>query len=590
MYVGALRWMLCVGLLARVNASINPPSYRLALEFEPASQSCAVVASGPSQLHKGLLDEAVVLVKRPLIVDRHGHGHSTSTSQYVEIFGRDHRAALTKAVELCGAPLVESEIGLAVTDAIDDGLVDAFEIFEIVNSGPPENRIDIVIMGDGYIASEKMKFLDDAKRLAHDLFVGDTFKSVLPLLNVWAVYAASNESGIGVGGKPKNTTFGLYRDGTELRGIYCSKMHVARRACKAIGPFACDYPTLIANDDFYGGLGGEFTISTRSKTSGTIVLRHELGHNLVEVGEEYDGGEVYEGVNSALNITRIPWAHWLHPGEVKEQKSEQALHDYAWHDLTTGAYRKVFHSDSSFGRWFIRASASGVPDKQSLQVLLDGRELDWVETGNDDRCFLEWVQLDETKPLGQGFHVIEFKSTPKENGRPQQLCHIEVLQYGNEPDFTWEPDYIGAFPTFDSRGQKTIRPTNEGCLMRNMSRPTLCKPCVEGLWRSLMSRVDLIESVKIMTSKDEVSVSLRTMHFGKFREDRNRIVGEELKVSWYRDNVRLPQFDDEFSVSGTSEHMWGNWAIEVELLTPEVRSDPNGYLKSETYFSIGRGQ
>jgi len=40
------------------------------------------------------------------------------------------------------------------------------------------------------------------------------------LFNVWAIYVESEESGIGTYGKPKNTAFGLYRDGTELRGIY----------------------------------------------------------------------------------------------------------------------------------------------------------------------------------------------------------------------------------------------------------------------------------------------------------------------------------------------------------------------------------
>ena len=41
--------------------------------------------------------------------------------------------------------------------------------------------------------------------------------------NIWSICLPSAESGIGVGGRAKDTAFGLYRDGTELRGIYCSK-------------------------------------------------------------------------------------------------------------------------------------------------------------------------------------------------------------------------------------------------------------------------------------------------------------------------------------------------------------------------------
>jgi hypothetical protein len=73
-------------------------------------------------------------------------------------------------------------------------------------------------------------------------------------VNLWAVFVPSVDSGIGVGGRPKNTPFGLYRDGTELRGIYCSKPRAARAACRLTGAKACDFPSLIANDDYYGGL------------------------------------------------------------------------------------------------------------------------------------------------------------------------------------------------------------------------------------------------------------------------------------------------------------------------------------------------
>src|SRR5947207_9952331 len=59
-----------------------------------------------------------------------------------------------------------------------------------------------------------------------------------------------------------------------------------------------------------GGLGGEFVISTSSITSGNMVIRHELGHNLIPVGEEYDGGWVYRGVNSAHSL-HDPWPNWL---------------------------------------------------------------------------------------------------------------------------------------------------------------------------------------------------------------------------------------------------------------------------------------
>ncbi|KAJ3343245.1 hypothetical protein HDU93_009229 [Gonapodya sp. JEL0774] len=212
-------------------------------------------------------------------------------------------------------------------DIIDDDAIlkkkpdddDDDEVIPIIKSGPPSNRIDVVFIGDGYTITERQRFIEDMHRLVADMFAGETFRSVLPFFNLWAVFRPSKESGIGTGGTPKNTAFGLYRDGTELRGIYW-------------------------NDDFYGGLGGEFVISTRSPTSGTIVLRHEMGHNFVQVGEEYDGGYVYEGVNAARSLASIGWAHWLTNGAagIVEQRSQLKIQDYSWYNLANGPYRLHF--------------------------------------------------------------------------------------------------------------------------------------------------------------------------------------------------------------------------------------------------------
>lgn len=185
--------------------------------------------------------------------------------------------------------------------------------------------------------SEKERFFKDIERLVDNMWSGTTFASVLPLFNIWAIFTPSVESGIGVGGVPKDTMFGLYRDGTELRGIYPSKEDMLRQICKLTGRFACDFPSVIANDDFYGGLGGEFVISTRfaksliirSKTSGVIVLRHEMGHNFIHVGEEYDGGDVYSGVNSASQISGLSWSHWLSdPKRIKEEREKLKVQEY----------------------------------------------------------------------------------------------------------------------------------------------------------------------------------------------------------------------------------------------------------------------
>lgn len=111
-----------------------------------------------------------------------------------------------------------------------------------------------------------------------------TFSTVRPLMNFWAAFSPSNEvRGVfcylcakwlnivwyleryrsrgkaeGVRETKKehiffelrpyllatSTVYGLYRDGTELRGVYWSKMDVAMAACTSLGD-TCDYPILL---------------------------------------------------------------------------------------------------------------------------------------------------------------------------------------------------------------------------------------------------------------------------------------------------------------------------------------------------------
>lgn len=82
------------------------------------------------------------------------------------------------------------------------------------------------------------------------MFIGETFESFLPLFNVYALFRPSRESGIGTQGKWKDTSFRLYRDGTELRGIYCADPRAAKQACHAVGKYTCDFPSLIGNDPY----------------------------------------------------------------------------------------------------------------------------------------------------------------------------------------------------------------------------------------------------------------------------------------------------------------------------------------------------
>ena len=540
----------------------------------------------PTQTLRGVEENEISTFSFPAIT---AENEPDSLDLIYEIIGKKHARVMDKVFELCGQRSVETEDEANSNGFFNggdgnfvDSLDGADEVIEIVKTGDPKNRIDVVFMGDGYTIDERTLFIDDIKRLTEEMFVGETFSAVLPFFNIWAVFRPSRDSGITANGVSKNTAFGLYREKSELRGIYVGNPSAVRNACKKVGPFACDYPSIIANDPLYGGLGGEFVISTSSKTSGTVVLRHEMGHNFITVGEEYDGGYVYSGVNSARGINGIKWAHWLSKSaNLTAQRNALLLQDYSWWDLNKGSYSVKFSSNGKFNRWLLKISASGVEMDDSLIVSLDGKRLDWKTNGLVDRSFYDWYG---TEGFTKGQHVLEFhQGFPANRTVPlRQLCSITLHEFGNEEDYTFDDSVISAFPTYDIRNRLSYRPTNEGCLMRNMTHKSFCSVCQEGMFLSFLSKVSLIDDLKLACKdKNNWFAELQLIPLAQFRKGKNTF-SEKYHVAWLQNGVEVTALRDRTS----AELGPGKWAVNVRFETNQVRKDEKGLLKAERKFEI----
>ncbi|RUS21350.1 IgA peptidase M64-domain-containing protein [Endogone sp. FLAS-F59071] len=597
-------------------ADAPPRPYHVLAIYEPVTRACEIIDQGRGQIRRDLGTAEVAVELRPRVIDHHYGPHGEAKELLMDIVGMDEAAVRRELGKRCGVIALEDQEGEDLErpgelvwqqPGMEEGWGknenDQTEVRKIVDSGAPGNRIDVVLMGDGktisklssmrplippvgYTLAEKSKFFADMERLTRDMFVGQTYRSTLPLFNIWAVYRPSAESGIGVGGSPRDTAFGLYRDGTELRGIYCSKPREARAACKAAGKDACDFPSLIGNDAYYGGLGGEFTISTSSETSGTVVLRHEMGHNFINVGEEYDGGYVYSGCNAARSVGSLGWKHWL-TGPPREELNVLRVQDYSWYDLGKGPYRISFQSDGRWSRWYMQISASGVETEGALEVLLDGTPLLWKTSNNLDRVFSSWFEQDHGLEAGE--HVLEFRQTspPADPSGPiRQLCSVTLHEYTLEDKYVFSNDHVSAYPSFSIDGRKTFRPTNEGCLMRNMSQTTLCPVCQEGLWHQLLRKVTLIDGVRIQCEKENVTIRVDLVPLAQLRAPEARIEEEKYFVTWRRQGIRQVELDDQFGFERELGQAWGEWKVMVEFVTPQVRVDPKGLLMAEQKFTI----
>jgi len=420
-------------------------------------------------------------------------------------------------------------------------------------------------------------------KVVKEMFQDITFASYLPVFNIWALYRASTQSGIGVGGVPLNTAFGLYRDGTELRGIYTSKASTARSACQATG--TCDFPTLIGNDPYYGGLGGEFTISTSSPTSGTVVLRHEMGHNFASVGEEYDGGSVYSGANAATSVTNLQWTAWLtQPSNRVAEQSIQRVQSYAWYDLSKGAYTITFTSDGTYSKAYLIFSASGCEVANAISITLDGVSLNWQPqiVGSLDRLFYPFIW---NNGFTAGTHSLVFTQVVRPaTTRIRQLCNVNLHEYKASPSFHFENSFVGAYPTWSSSNRVTYRPTNELCLMRNMSSPVFCPICQEAIWIQFFKRISVIDNVTLTTAGSNTQVSLALVQVAQLRP--TPIIGESFLVNWFRNNAEDLTLRNITQFTRPTASATGSWRVTAQFITPEVRSDPSKLLTASKTFTI----
>nr|WSW70491.1 M64 family metallopeptidase [Streptomyces sp. NBC_00995] len=210
------------------------------------------------------------------------------------------------------------------------------EVGELAVTGPSADRLDVVIVGDGYTADQQDAFHSAAATKWADITAIEPYASYQGLMNVWTVDAVSAESGIT--GDPtadvtKNTALGSYFWCSETERLICADIDkVASYAAKA--PDA-DLVVVVSNSTKYGGAGysgleaegypfdGVSTLSSDNAQS-SMIAAHEIAHSVGLLADEYTydsygtwtGGELPDINSSTLTAqqmaaNRTKWYRWL---------------------------------------------------------------------------------------------------------------------------------------------------------------------------------------------------------------------------------------------------------------------------------------
>jgi|CXWL01.1.fsa_nt_gi hypothetical protein len=183
------------------------------------------------------------------------------------------------------------------------------EILTIQESGDPADKVDLLLLGDGYTAAERVKFESDARRLIEVLFRHSPFKEHRADFNVWGVVPAASESGVR---RPSTGHFvdspvGSTYDAFGSERYLLTFDDRAFRELASLAPY--DFVEILVNSETYGG-GGIYqlygTVATGSAWA-EYVFVHELGHHFAALADEYYTSPVAYQPAASGDARPEPW-------------------------------------------------------------------------------------------------------------------------------------------------------------------------------------------------------------------------------------------------------------------------------------------
>ena len=223
-----------------------------------------------------------------------------------------------------------------------------FPVVTLTENGDPAEKVDILILGDGYTKGEMEKFVKDAKHLNEVMFSTSPFKERKRDFNVRAIEVESGDSGIDVPDREiwRNNALGCRYSTFGLARYVLTTENRTLRDIAGTVPY--DFLCILVNDTRYGG-GGIYnlyaTTYTKEQVKGAewqsdYMYVHEFGHSFAGLGDEYytsttayndfypAGIEPWEPNLTALDSGGEPkWKGMVSPGIAIPTPWEKARYD-----------------------------------------------------------------------------------------------------------------------------------------------------------------------------------------------------------------------------------------------------------------------
>ena len=195
----------------------------------------------------------------------------------------------------------------------------AGKVWNVIENGAPSEKVDILVIAEGYTEGELPKFHKDVERMIGKLFATEPFKSRRKDFNVRALDLVEPVSGVH---RPRTHDDRRTLTGVEYN-IFDSERYVLTlddhrmRDIASSAPY--DFIEILVNEKTYGG-GGIFNDQATACVDSAFaeyVFVHEFGHHFAALADEYYTSPVsYETTGAAEHPE--PWepnvtANGAHP-------------------------------------------------------------------------------------------------------------------------------------------------------------------------------------------------------------------------------------------------------------------------------------
>ena len=209
--------------------------------------------------------------------------------------------------------------GSAVIKA-EEEVKTTFPVYTLHKSSSDRENFVIVIMGDGYTASQREQFVEDATKKAQGMLTWSPYKEYSDRINIYGIPAVSNESGISVyGGKSVDTYFHIRvwgkaavfsDDGAELAKAL--RQELEENYLDAGATVGTIHMLSNADGSYGASINSLFSFSANSdENSNGTAMAHEIAHSIGGLGDEYERYTNKPNTSDTTDPDTIKWSKLL---------------------------------------------------------------------------------------------------------------------------------------------------------------------------------------------------------------------------------------------------------------------------------------